>query len=500
MFKRLLHITHKLCKKESLQRFAPVADALDSFCYEPIEVPSSPPFIRDTVDIKRWMILVVAALTPAVFFAIWNSGFQALVYQSKDPKLMEAFLHVSGLQSYFSFAAHSVGILSILLQGCKIFFPLLFISYAVGGACEVLFAVIRKHKIAEGLLVSGILYPLTLPPTIPYWMAALGIAFGIVVGKELFGGTGMNILNPALTGRAFLFFSFPTKMSGDVWVGSNAQEIRDSLAIMNTSSIDGFSQSTSLQIINSSPAAIKRVHVDAFASNFLHLKHVPTETVLNNQLLTWQKTHPGLTLNNMSLDQLHDFVSAPVNDGGLGLLPTYLDSVQPLSEITYGSGHFSVSNLFWGNTLGALGETSTFACLLGALFLLLTGIASWRTMASFGIGVFVTAWLFKLGNLLGAGKAAAWAPAYLFIPTYKHFLFGGLAFGLVFMATDPVSSPTMKAAKWIYGLFIGFITMVIRLANPAYPEGVMLAILLGNVFAPFFDYLVIQHYKKHQGV
>lgn len=504
MFKRFLHFTDKLCKKSAFQRFAPIADALDTFCYEPIEVPTSPPFIRDTVDVKRWMMLVVLSLTPAVLFAIWNSGLQALVYQSQDPQLMEAFLHISGFRSYFSFATHSLGIFTILFQGCKIFFPLLFISYAVGGTCEVLFAIIRKHKIAEGLLVTGILYPLTLPPTIPYWMAALGIAFGVVVGKELFGGTGMNILNPALTGRAFLFFSFPTKMSGDIWVGSNAKGIRESLAVMNSGAskqaIDGFSQSTSLQIINSSPSAIKRVHVDAISSNLLNLKHVPTEAVLQDQLLIWKKTHPHIALNTMSIDQLQDFVTAPLAEGGLGLLPTYMDSVQPLSEITYGVGKFSTANLFWGNTLGALGETSVFACLLGALFLLLTGIASWRTMLSFGIGVFVTAWLFKLGNLWGTGKAAAWAPAYLFIPTYKHFLFGGLAFGLVFMATDPVSSPTMKAAKWIYGLFIGFVTMVIRLVNPAYPEGVMLAILLGNVFAPFFDYLAIQHYKKHRGM
>lgn len=502
MFKRFTHSINRLCKKEAFKHFEPVADAIDTFCYEPIEVPSSPPFIRDAVDIKRWMILVVLALCPAVFFAIWNSGIQALVYQSKNSQLMTTFANISGIRNYFSFVIHDVGILPILAQGCKIFFPLLTISYVVGGTCEVLFAIVRKHKIAEGLLVTGILYPLTLPPTIPYWMAALGIAFGIIVGKEVFGGTGMNILNPALSGRAFLFFSFPAKMSGDVWVGSNTYSVKESLMAMNmetgNQAIDGFSQATSLQILNTTPSAVKRIHIDALSSNLLHLKHVPTESVLQNQLAIWEHSHPKMDITTMSLDQLQDFITAPITEGGLGLLPSHVDAAHSLSEVVYGVGKYSTANLFWGNTLGALGETSLFACLIGATFLLITGIASWRTMLSFGIGAFVTAWLFKIGHILTFGKSGAWAPAHFFVPAYKHLMLGGLAFGLIFMATDPVSSPTMKLAKWIYGLFIGFLTITIRLINPAYPEGVMLAILLGNVFAPFFDHLAIQYYSRRR--
>ncbi|QVE48911.1 Na(+)-transporting NADH-quinone reductase subunit B [Chlamydia crocodili] len=502
MLKRFVNSIWEICQKDKFQRFTPVADAIDTFCYEPIHKSSSPPFIRDAVDVKRWMMLVVIALFPATFLAIWNSGVQALVYGSGNAQLMESFLHISGFRSYLSFIFHDIGLFSVLWTGCKIFIPLLIISYSVGGACEVLFAVVRKHKIAEGLLVTGILYPLTLPPTIPYWMAALGIAFGVVVSKELFGGTGMNILNPALSGRAFLFFTFPAKMSGDVWVGSNPTKIKESLLAMNSTAgksiIDGFSQSTCLQTLNSTSPAVKRVHVDAIASNMLHMTHVPTESVIHSQFSIWTESHPGLVLDKLTLEQLQNFVTSPLSEGGLGLLPTQFDSAYSITDVIYGIGKFSSGNLFWGNIIGSLGETSTFACLLGAVFLIVTGIASWRTMVSFGIGAFVTAWLFKIFSILIVGKHGAWAPARFFIPAYRQLFLGGLAFGLVFMATDPVSSPTMKLAKWIYGLFIGFMTIVIRLINPAYPEGVMLAILLGNVFAPLLDYFAVRKYRRRR--
>ncbi|EPP35043.1 ubiquinone oxidoreductase, Na(+)-translocating, B subunit [Chlamydia ibidis] len=448
------------------------------------------------------MMLVVVALLPAILAAIWNAGVQALVYSSYNPEMMNEFLNISGFSSYFSFIFHRLGILSVLGEGLKIFVPLLLISYTVGGACEVLFAIVRKHKIAEGLLVTGILYPLTLPPTIPYWMAALGIAFGVVISKELFGGTGMNILNPALTGRAFLFFTFPVKMSGDVWVGTNPQTIKNSLFAMNSSAgkslIDGFSESTCLQTLNSTPPSVKRVHVDAIASNILHLSKVPSQEVIESQFSVWSERQPGLVLDNLSLADVHDFVTAPIQDGGLGLLPTQFDSAYAITDVIYGTGKFSTSNLFFGNVIGSLGETSTLACLCGAIFLIITGIASWRTMVSFGIGALVTAWLFKIVSILIVGKSGAWAPARFFIPAYRHLFLGGLAFGLVFMATDPVSSPTMRWAKWVYGLFIGFMTILIRLINPAYPEGVMLAILLGNVFAPLLDYFALGKYKRRK--
>lgn len=492
MLKRLVNFAWEICKRDSFQRFTPVADAIDTFCYEPINPASSPPFVRDAVDIKRWMMLVVIALTPPTLMAIWNSGLQACVYGSGSPELMQVFLNIDTFHSYLCFVSQHVGILTILLQGCKIFFPLLCISYTVGGICEVLFAIVRKHKIAEGLLVTGILYPLTLPPTIPYWMAALGIAFGVIVSKELFGGTGMNILNPALSGRAFLFFTFPEKMSGDVWVGSNPTMIKESLTAMG--SIDGLSQATCLQVLNATPITVKRVHVDAIASNILHITNSPSQEVLQSQFSLWTELHPGLALESLSLSQLQDFLSAPISEGGLGLLPTQFDAAHSVADVIYGIGKFSSGNLFWGNIIGSLGETSVVASLLGAIFLIITGIASWRTMISFGIGAFVSAWLFKTISILCVGDHGAWAPAKFFIPAHRHLFLGGLAFGLVFMATDPVSSPTMKLAKWFYGLFIGFVTILIRLINPAYPEGVMLAILLGNVFSPLFDYLVIRKF------
>ncbi|ANH79160.1 Na(+)-transporting NADH-quinone reductase subunit B [Candidatus Chlamydia sanziniae] len=502
MLKRFLDSLWKICQKNKFQRFTPIIDAIDTFCYEPIHSPTSPPFIRDSVDVKRWMMLVVIALFPATFLAIWNSGLQAIIYGSGNAALMQKFLHISEFRSYLSFVINDIKVLSILREGCKIFFPLLLISYGVGGLCEVLFAVIRKHKIAEGLLVTGILYPLTLPPTIPYWMAALGIAFGIVISKELFGGTGMNILNPALSGRAFLFFTFPAKMSGDVWVGKNPTVIQESLIKMNSASgkslIDGFSQSTCLQTLNSTPPSVKRIHVDTIAAHILHMPHVPTENIIQSQFSLWTEAHPGWVLDKLTLPQLQDFVTAPLAEGGLGLLPTQFDSAYAITDVIHGIGKFSTANLFWGNVLGSLGETSTCACLLGAFFLILTGIASWRTMVAFGLGAWITAWMFKFVSVLILGKGGAWAPARFFIPAYRQLFLGGLAFGLVFMATDPISSPTMKLGKWIYGMFIGFMTILIRLINPAYPEGVMLAILLGNVFAPLIDYFAVRKYRKRR--
>ncbi|MBQ8498321.1 Na(+)-transporting NADH-quinone reductase subunit B [Chlamydia sp.] len=502
MLEKLVDSLWKFCHKSKFQYMTPIADAVDSFCFEPLHTPSSPPFVRDAVDVKRWMMLVVIALMPTMFAAIWNAGLQALVYQSSDPRIMEAFSHISGFKSYFSFITQEFSFAAILFAGCKIFLPLLMISYAVGGTCEVLFAIIRKHKIAEGLLVTGLLYPLVLPPTIPYWMAALGIAFGVVIGKELFGGTGMNILNPALTGRAFLFFTFPAKMSGDVWVGSNPNKIKESLFAMNSlaerNGFDGFSQSTCLQILNSTPPSVKRVHIDAIASNILKLDHVPSQEVLQTQFATWAESYPDLTIDQLSLEQLQNFITTPIAEGGLGLLPAHFDSAYSLTDAIYGVGKFSTGNLFFGNMLGSLGETSTFACLLGAGLLLLVGIASWRTMLSFGLSALFFAWLFKIISILAVGQSGAWAPAKFFIPIHRHLFIGGLAFGLVFMATDPVSSPAMKLAKWFYGAFIGFLTILIRLINPAYPEGVMLAILLGNVFAPLFDNIALKQYRQRR--
>jgi Na+-transporting NADH:ubiquinone oxidoreductase subunit B len=278
-----------------------------------------------------------------------------------------------------------------LLHGALYFVPIYFVTMLVGGLWEVLFAVVRRHEINEGFLVTGLLFPLTLPPAIPLWQVALGISFGVVIGKELFGGTGRNILNPALTARAFVYFAYPAQMSGDdVWVA-----------------VDGFTHATPLTALTSADAAMGVAVVEA----------------------SWL-------------------------DAFLGTIP------------------------------GSLGETSALACLIGALILVVTGIGSWRIMLSTLIGGTACAAMFVgIGSETNAmfGVGPLW-----------HLVTGGFAFGLVFMATDPVSAAQTNTGRWIYGLLVGCVTVLIRVLNPAYPEGVMLAILLGNVFAPLIDWFVEQ--------
>lgn len=481
-------------------RFKPLFSAADSFLREVPTVTRRGPHIRDAIDLKRWMILVVLSLLPCILTAIWNAGMQSLVYGSSDVELFKAYLQASSSWSqYWTFA--SLHWKKVLWEGSLIFLPLLLISYGVGGFWEALFACVRKHEIAEGFLVSGILYPLILPPTIPYWMAALGISVGIILSKELFGGTGMNILNPALTCRCFLYFAFPTAMTGEIWAGRHASQIKQSLLQMNQQSglsgIDGFSQPTALAIFNVSND-IKRIHVDAIAANNLQ-QPVGTAQLIEGQLQKWNAvTQSDLVLGHLNAEQLQQFSMAPFEQGGLGLTADGFQAATQFTQLKYGLHLFQDANLFFGNKLGSLGEVSIFACLLGALFLIITGIGSWRTMLAVLLGAFGTACLFEWGSQCIGPLGGAWNPANFDFPAYKHFLIGGLAFGLVFMATDPVSSPAMKGAKWAYGILIGMLTIVIRAVNPAYPEGVMLAILFGNVFAPLFDFLALRFYRRRR--
>jgi Na+-transporting NADH:ubiquinone oxidoreductase subunit B len=286
------------------------------------------------------------------------------------------------------------GLWACFWHGLLYFLPIYVVTLVVGGFWEVVFAAVRNHEVNEGFLVTSMLFSLTLPPTIPLWQVALGISFGVVIGKEVFGGTGKNFLNPALTGRAFLFFAYPAQMSGDVWTA-----------------VDGFSGATPL----------------ALAAH-----------------------------------------------GGMAALAE--------ADITW-------AQAFLGQVQGSIGATSTLACLLGAALLLYTRIASWRIMAGVFLGMVGTTMLF---NLFGHQAMAE-------MPWYWHLVLGGYAFGMVFMATDPVSASMTDAGRWIYGLLIGFMTVLIRVANPAFPEGIMLAILFGNVFAPVIDYLVIQvHIRKRR--
>lgn len=501
MFRRLLDSLNTLAEPgKPLHILQPLINANDTFLYEaPINTKQAP-HIRDAVDVKRWMMLVVVALIPCILMAIWNTGLLKYVYSSGDFQLMNEYLSAGqSFNDYTAFAMKGNRYLTILKEGLTIFIPLTLISYAVGGFWEVLFATIRRHEISEGFLVTGILYVLILPPTIPYWMAAVGVSAGVVLGKEVFGGSGMNIVNPALACRAFLFFTFPGKMSGDVWVGSNPTAVRESLIKMNqdahTTALDGYTQATKLAVFNV-PQEIKRVHIDAIASNTLGAD-VSTIQAIQPHFEKWNAAaHQNATLGQLTQDQLKSFVTGPLAEGGLGLSSGYYEDAYHFSALNYGIGHNQDWSFFFGDKLGSMGETSVLACLLGALFLVWTGIGSWRTMLGMLIGAFGTALLLQQGSNYLFPYGGAWTAAQFGFPAYKHLLLGGLAFGLVFMATDPVSSPSIPLAKWIYGFFCGMVTIVIRVINPAYPEGVMLAILMGNVFAPLFDYYTVQHFRK----
>ena len=375
-------------KGSKLEKFYPLFEAFQSFLLSTKHVATGRVHVRDSLDTKRYMSIVILALKPCLAFGIYNAGYQ---------------LHkATGLD---------MGFVPVVLSGLKLVLPIVIVSYAVGLFWEFVFSVVRGHEVNEGFLVTGLLYPLILPPDIPLWMVAVGVSFGVVIGKEVFGGTGRNFLNPALTARAFLFFTYPAYMSGDVvWTAISAS--KDKL-------IDGFSGATALSVAaaTQAPASV-------------------TQTLVEHG--------------------------------------------------------YSWSTLFWGFIPGSIGETSAFCVLIGAVVLLVTGIGSWRTMVSCVAGVFV------MSSVLGFFATATSLPI-LTLPPLWHFVMGGFAFGTVFMATDPVSSPGLDCSKYIYGFLIGALAVIIRCINPAYPEGMMLAILLMNVFAPLIDHVVLQR-KVHKRI
>ncbi len=483
-------------KGKPLERLYPVVQALDTFLFEaPINTRRAP-HVRDAIDVKRWMLTVVYALIPCILMSIWNTGLQSYVYSSGDFKLMDEYLKsAQSFQGYVDFTTLNHRFWLILKEGLSIVLPIILISYAVGGLVEAIYAVVRKHEISEGFLVTGMLYALILPSTIPYWMLAICIAIGNILSKEVFGGVGMNIVNPALACRAFLFFTFPGRMSGDVWVGQNASTVRESLLKMNkeakTSALDGYSQATPLGKFNIS-SEIKRIHVDTLATNDLG-SHVETFPAIEKQFAKWNELgQHQATLTQLNSEQMKQFITSGINEGGLGLSVGYYEDAYHFSSLNYGLGHNGDLNFFFGDRLGSLGETSVLGCLIGAIFLIWTGVASWRTILGMILGAFATASLFELGAHFLGGDGGAWNPATMGFPAYKHLLLGGFAFGTIFMATDPVSSPSLKLARWIYGALAGVVTIVIRAINPAYPEGVMLAILMANVFAPLIDRIVLK--------
>jgi Na+-transporting NADH:ubiquinone oxidoreductase subunit B len=359
-------------------------EALDGFLFTQGKVTKAPTHVRDVMDLKRMMITVVWALVPAVLMALYNTGLQANLALRTLGEIPPGSWQREVIQ-WSGIGFNPENIFANAIHGALYFLPLYFLTLAVGGFWEVLFACVRKHEINEGFLVTSLLFPLILPPDIPYWQAALGISFGIVIGKEVFGGVGKNIVNPALAGRAFLFFAYPASISGDkVWIA-----------------VDGISQATPLAQL-ADPA----IHVSA----------------------SWA-------------------------DAFLGFIP------------------------------GSMGETSTLACLIGAVILIAAGIGSWRIMLSILAGM---ASLVLFFNTVGSAAN----PMFQVTPQW-HLVLGGFAFGTVFMATDPVTAAMTSKGKYIYGLLIGGLVVLIRVINPAFPEGMMLAILFGNVFSPIIDRIFI---------
>ncbi len=363
-------------------------EIVDGFLFTPSTVTENSPHVRDGLDLKRLMIYVDVAVLPCILMAFYNTGLQANTVMAEMG--VERIPNWRGdVLALFGIGYDPSSIFQNVMHGVVYFLPIYIVTLAAGGLWEVLFAWVRNHEVNEGFLVTSLLFMLTLPPAIPLWQVAVGMSFGVVVGKEVFGGTGKNFLNPALVGRAFLFFAYPAQISGDaVWIA-----------------VDGYSGAT------------------------------------------------PLTLGVAGGVQA-------IQDGGVTWMQAFIGTIP-----------------------GSLGSTSALACLLGAFFLIYTRVGSWRIMLGVFLGMVATSFLF---NAIGDGDTG------YSLPWYWHMVLGGFAFGTVFMATDPISASMTSAGRWIYGALIGFMTVLIRVANPAYPEGIMLAILFGNVFAPLIDYFVVQ--------
>ena len=368
-------------------------EAAATIFYTPGKVNKANTHVRDSIDLKRIMIMVWAATFPAMFMGMYNIGLQASeAFAAGNGTLPDAWQ--ASLFTMLGGDLTDASWLGMMAYGACFWLPIYAVTFIVGGFWEVLFASVRKHEVNEGFFVTSVLFALTLPATIPLWQVALGITFGVVIAKEVFGGTGRNFLNPALSGRAFLYFAYPAQITGDqVWVAA-----------------DGYSGATSLS----------------------------------------QAASGSLDFSNM--DQW--------------------------------------MNSFLGTIAGSAGEVSTLAIMIGGLFIMYMGIASWRIVAGVALGVAAVATLF---NLVGSDTNYMFA-----MPAYWHFVVGGLAFGMFFMATDPVSASFTDTGKWAYGFFIGMMTVLIRVVNPAFPEGIMLAILFSNLWAPLFDYFVAQSNIKRR--
>jgi Na+-transporting NADH:ubiquinone oxidoreductase subunit B len=368
----------------------PVFEGQETFLLTPKHKTTAGAHVRDHMDMKRLMIFVIYALVPCILMGWYNIGYQgALAEGVQNPALLDC-----------------------ILRGGWAMLPIIVVSYAVGGVAELVFCIVRKHEINEGFLVTGMLFPLTLPPTIPLWMVAAGILFGVVIGKEVFGGVGMNILNPALTARAFVFFTYPAVISG---------------------------------------AAV------------------------------WDVGGKGL------------FSTGPVVDGYTGATPLLAASsgARGADAVALVTQHWSFTDLLLGFRPGSMAEVSGLAIAIGGVFLIATGIASWRIMAGCVVGLLGTA---ALMNVLAGPESVSM----MTLPPHYHLVMGGFLFGTVFMATDPCSAAVTPLGRWLYGIGIGVLCVLVRVVNPAYPEGMMLAILFMNVFAPLIDYFIVKQTTRRR--
>jgi len=363
-------------KGRRLERLKPLFEAVESIVFFPAIPTTQPPQVRDSLDLKRFMSIVLIALIPPLLFGIYNTGLQAR--------------RAAGLVA---------DVLPAFADGLEIVLPIILVSYAAGFFWEILFSAVRRHPISEGFLVTGLLFPLTLPPTIPLWQVALGISFGVVIGKEVFGGTGRNLFNPALTARAFLFFAYPAQMSGNaVWVAGTPLDA----------------------VTGATPLAIT----------------------------------------------------------------TLAEPFARIEEMLAAQG-YSLWRLFVGNYPGSIGGTSALCALIGAILLVAAGIASYRIILGGIAGMLAAGWLMHL-------FAGPHSPPWFAVDPIYHLVAGGFAFGIAYMATDPVTAPGTENARWVYGFFIGALTVLIRVVNPAFPEGVMLAILFMNMFSPLLEHVEIR--------
>jgi len=382
---------HNFEKGGKWEKFYYVFEAFDTFAFVPnTTTPPKGAQIRDAVDMKRLMMTVIIAMVPCLIFGMFNVGYQHFLALGEEGGIGEMFW---------------IGAVQVV--------PIIIVSYATGLGVEFIFATFRRHPVNEGFLVSGMLIPLVMPPDVPLWQVGLATIFAVIIGKEAFGGTGMNVVNVALTARAFLYFAYPVDMAGEVWT----------YIPEGAKTVEGYSGATPL----------------AVAAN-------------------------AITTGENAVTSLAHF-------GG-----------------DWAAHMYSLGNMFWGLIPGSIGETSTLMCLIGAFILIFTGVGSWKIIVSvfagaYGMGLFL--------NLVGGNP-------FVEMPAHYHLVMGGLAFGAVFMATDPVTAAHTETGKWFYGALIGMMTVLIRVFNPAYPEGIMLAILLMNVFAPLIDYFVVSANKKRR--